>query len=209
MSDIKVIDNLLDENYFNKLQDQFMSPEVPWIYADDVIGEEDLRCDPKYNYQLSLDIYRDFSPQSQAFEILHPVVTHPKLKMVGLFRIKANMNPATEKIQEHGLHTDAMFKCRTAVFFLNTNNGYTLFEDGTKVESVANRIVTFPSNMEHSGTSCTDEKRRLVINFNYFEGEFFEIPKHRHKYFGIPDPEEEKPRHSIIETPYSDNRIIY
>ena len=209
MSDIKVIDNLLDENYFNKLQDQFMSPEVPWVYADNVIGEEDLRCDPKYNYQFSLDIYRDFSPQSQAFEILHPVVTHPKLKMVGLFRIKANMNPATEKIQEHGLHTDAMFKCRTAVFFLNTNNGYTLFEDGSKVESVANRIVTFPSNMEHSGTTCTDEKRRLVINFNYFEGDFFEIPKHRHKYFGIPDPEEEKPRHSIIETPYSDNRIIY
>jgi len=208
MSDIKVIDNLLDEHYFAKLQDQFMSPEVPWIYADNVIGEEDLRCDPKYNYQLALNIYRDFSPQSQAFEILHPIVTDPRLKMVGLFSIKANMNPATETIQEHGLHTDAMFKCRTAVFFLNTNNGYTLFEDGTKVESVANRIVTFPSDMEHSGTSCTDEKRRLVINFNYFEGEFFEIPKHRHKYFGIQD-EEEKPKHSIIETPYSDNRIIY
>ncbi len=208
MSDIKVIDNLLDEQYFAKLQDQFMSPEVPWIYADNVIGEEDLRCDPKYNYQLALNIYKDFSPQSQAFEILHPIVTDPRLKMVGLFSIKANMNPATETIQEHGLHTDAMFKCRTAVFFLNTNNGYTLFEDGTKVESVANRIVTFPSDMEHSGTSCTDEKRRLVINFNYFEGEFFEIPKHRHKYFGIQD-EEEKPKHSIIETPYSDNRIIY
>jgi len=206
---VRVIDNLLDEQYFKQLQEQFMSTEVPWVYGDYIIGEEDLRCDPKYNYQLSYNIYKNFSPQSQAFEFLHPIVTHPELNMVGLFSIKANLNPATEEIQEHGFHTDAMFKCRTAVFFLNTNNGYTLFGDGTKVESVANRIVTFPSDMEHSGTSCTDEKRRLVINFNYFEGEYFDVPKHRHKYFGIQEPEEEKPKHGIVQSPYSDKRIIY
>ena len=206
MSDIKVIDNLVDEQYFKKLQEQFMSSEVPWIYADNIIGEEDLRCDPKYNYQFALNIYKDFSPQSQAFEMMQPLVTHPELGIAGLFSIKANMNLATEEIQEHGLHTDSIFKCKTAVFFINTNNGYTLFEDGTKVESVANRIVTFPSNMEHSGTSCTDQKRRLVINFNYFEAEFFDIPKHRHKYFGIQEPKQEE---SIIHSPHSDRRLIY
>ena len=40
---------------------------------------------------------------------------------------------------------------------------------GTKVESIANRMITFPSNMKHTGTSCTDEKIRVVINFNYFK----------------------------------------
>ena len=43
----------------------------------------------------------------------------------------------------------------------------TIFEDGKKVESVANRMLTFPANMKHTGTSCTDEKTRVVINFNY------------------------------------------
>ena len=57
----------------------------------------------------------------------------------------------------------------TSIFYVNTNNGYTKFEDGTKVESVANRMVTFPTNMKHTGTSCTDEKMRIVINFTYFE----------------------------------------
>jgi len=52
---------------------------------------------------------------------------------------------------------------------MNTNNGYTKFEDGTKIESVANRMVFFSSNMKHTGTSCTDEKIRVVINFNYFK----------------------------------------
>jgi hypothetical protein len=50
---------------------------------------------------------------------------------------------------------------------MNTCNGYTLFEDGTKVESVANRIVTFPNSMKHTGTTTTDSEYRMVINFNY------------------------------------------
>ena len=43
----------------------------------------------------------------------------------------------------------------------------TKFEDGTKVESVANRFVTFPANIKHTGSTCRDEKTRDVINFNY------------------------------------------
>ena len=41
-------------------------------------------------------------------------------------------------------------------------------EDGTKVESIGNRLVTFDSHIKHSGTSCTDQKYRLVLNMNYF-----------------------------------------
>jgi hypothetical protein len=52
---------------------------------------------------------------------------------------------------------------------VNTNNGYTKFEDGTKVECVANRLLTFPTNIKHCGASCTDEKTRVVINFNYLD----------------------------------------
>ena len=48
-------------------------------------------------------------------------------------------------------------------------NGYTIFEDGAKVESVANRMITFPANVKHKGTSCSDEKTRVNINFNYFK----------------------------------------
>ena len=53
---------------------------------------------------------------------------------------------------------------------MNTNDGYTLFEDGTKVESVMNRLVTFPYTMKHAGTTCTNSPFRMVINFNYVSG---------------------------------------
>ena len=67
------------------------------------------------------------------------------------------------------LSEEKLKQSSTSIFYVNTNNGYTKFEDGTKVESVANRMVTFPSNMKHTGTSCTDERIRVVINFNYFK----------------------------------------
>jgi hypothetical protein len=185
VSDIKVIDNLIDDEVFQTLQQHLMSTKVPWLYAQNVIGEEDVRCDPSYNFQLFLQIYKDFCPQTKAFEVMQPIIMHPQLNIRSIVNIKVNLNPKTETLVEHGFHTDVPFACTTAVYFLNTNNGYTLFKDGTKIESVANRIVTFPSSMEHSGTTCTDQKRRMVINFNYFAADRLKIPEYRNKYFGL------------------------
>ena len=55
----------------------------------------------------------------------------------------------------------------TSVFYINTTNGWTQFKNGDKVKSVSNRIVTFDSNLIHQGVTTTDEKRKVVINFNY------------------------------------------
>jgi len=51
---------------------------------------------------------------------------------------------------------------------LNTCNGWTKFKKGGKVDCVANRVVIFNSNLEHAGITCTDQKRKVVINFNYY-----------------------------------------
>jgi hypothetical protein len=66
------------------------------------------------------------------------------------------------------MHTDmAVPGSLTAIYYVNDNNGSTKFEDGDSIDSVANRLVIFPSNLRHSGTRCTDQQRRIVINFNY------------------------------------------
>ena len=52
------------------------------------------------------------------------------------------------------------FPYKTAVFYVNTNNGYTEFEDGTKVESVENRIIFFDGSRPHNSSTCTDQKIR-------------------------------------------------
>ena len=66
------------------------------------------------------------------------------------------------------MHVD--FKdCKTAIFYLNTNNGYTLFDKGDKIPSLENRVVEFDSNLKHCAVDHTDTKYRIVINFNYLQ----------------------------------------
>ena len=81
-----------------------------------------------------------------------------------------NLSPRTFFHRKGGMHIDLTGQSspqKTAIFYVNTNNGWTEFKKGGKVKSVANRIVIFDSNLEHQGVTCTDKKRRVVINFNY------------------------------------------
>jgi hypothetical protein len=98
--------------------------------------------------------------------LLTPILE--KLEIDTLLKAKINLTPKAETIYEHGFHTDMKdLGVTTAIFYLNTNNGYTAFRDGSRVESVANRVVVFDSLTEHTGTTCTDIDPRLVLNINY------------------------------------------
>ena len=83
----------------------------------------------------------------------------------------------SEKHLESQLHSDLeknaptihkIDQWTTAIFYINDGNGYTKLEDGTIVESKANTLLTFSSDTKHLGATCTDEKRRVLINLNYF-----------------------------------------
>ena len=108
---------------------------------------------------------------SNAYNNVEPIIH--KEDMSAIARIKANAISRTDKLTvfdwafhcDFGPHANNMI---TAIYYVNTNDGYTLFEDGTKVNSIANRFVKFPATMMHTGTSCTDDYRRIIINFNYY-----------------------------------------
>ena len=81
---------------------------------------------------------------------------------------------AAQENYRSAFHTDANAhpyeqKMKTAVLYLNSNNGGTQIKDGRFVQSQANRIVIFPWNQEHAGVWCTDKKLRFVLNLNYTE----------------------------------------
>ena len=90
-----------------------------------------------------------------------------KLKPLSLVRIKANLNPPSEKIVETAYHKDQDFKCKGAIYYVNDNDGYTII-DKEKVLSKKNRMVLFNANQKHFGTNSTNRNNRMVINFNYF-----------------------------------------
>ena len=181
---MNIEDNFLDFRDFNELQTLIMSFGFDWHYGPAntyPIGVSD--SDGKIIYPKEVDkktfqfvhvFYDAHAPQSPFLEKLHFIIK--TIQPLSLIRIKANLLTRTPNIVENGFHVDMtnapeerVKQLTTSVFYVNTNNGYTKFEDGTEVESVANRMVTFPANMKHTGTSCTDENTRVVINFNYFK----------------------------------------
>ena len=103
---------------------------------------------------------------------MQPIIMHPQLNMRSIVNIKANLNPKTSFHRRGGYHTDIIrsstrSNVKIALLYVNSNNGWTHIKGYGKVKSVANRMVIFDCNLFHSGYTCTDEKTRVVINFNW------------------------------------------
>ena len=174
MSDIKVQDNLLSSDVLKNLQFMILNPPFPWYIGRVLDDETQLLCSHIHNYQLCHHFIgvdprtsSSFAEKSEFIELLSPIVEH--INVVSWKRIKANLLYPTSSIIKHGFHKDYPHPdLKASIFYVNNNDGYTEFEDGTKIESVANRLVTFPANLKHTGTTCTNSQFRVVINFNYF-----------------------------------------
>ena len=161
---MKVIDDFLQWEDFLKINNLMLSPKFSWFYnsfVDDEYGEDGEK------YQFTHTFYKQpDGNNSEHIHILNPLFE--KLNAQLLVRVKANMNPRSVDKELGVLHRDVKYDCNTAIYYVNSNNGYTEFEDGTKVKSVENRVVIFNSNMLHTGRNCTDENVRVLINLNYF-----------------------------------------
>ena len=160
-----VIDNFLDTEYFDKLLTLITDTEktgntiMPWFFQ---AGFRGLVETNGYFYHT---FYNDQVPQSPLFNELLPLIH--KLELKSLLRVKANLYPNTYKLHEHSMHEDYYFSHSSAILSLNTCDGYTKLEDGTKIDSVANRMLFFDGSKQHSGTTTTNEQSRINININY------------------------------------------
>ena len=175
---VSVYDNYLDPRDFKKIQSVMMDdPDFPWHWCEHTVRNQ-FQSDGtllENNYQY-VHIFMNKITLFENRLSKYITILQPLIELIGAvawIRIKANANPRTEKIVVSGFHQDVterrLLECEptTAIFYLNTNDGYTAFETGTKVDSIENRLVIFDSFIKHTGTSCTNEKVRMVLNINY------------------------------------------
>ncbi len=160
---MEVIDNFLPSYYFNQLQSTLESGTFPWYYNPGINMEYE-----KEHYQFTHVFFDEKSPWNGVASEYYDMWEYcfQKLGVKKLVRLKANLRPRTTFPRRSGYHIDYE-DVTTAILYMNTNNGWTTFKKGGRVKSVANRIVVFDSNLLHSGVSCTNEKIRMVVNFNY------------------------------------------
>jgi|TARA_R110001592_G_scaffold103003_2_gene290291 hypothetical protein len=106
-------------------------------------------------------------PNSNYYEKIMPKFIE-KLKIKKLIRAKLNLYPKTSNIEEHNYHVDFKYPHKTALYYVNTNNGFTIFKNPyKKISSKKNKIILFDELSEHKSTSCTNKDFRITLNINY------------------------------------------
>ena len=188
---IELIDNFLEKDEFHKLESVFFSHhedrpylkeyqkehdeniQIPWYYRNSTSYSPSEDDNSVNNYQFVHIFYADHTIASPFFDHLKYLMD--KIGFRSLLRCKANLQMRSEVHHERKLHRDRPNGCkpdkdpyRIGIYYLNTNNGYTLMEDSTKIESVANRLAVFSPKLWHASATCTDEKRRIILNMNWY-----------------------------------------
>tara|TARA_Y200000002_G_scaffold127494_1_gene105009 strand:- start:880 stop:1353 length:474 start_codon:yes stop_codon:yes gene_type:complete len=154
----KIIDNFLDNSHFEKIQKVFLSDNIPWYISE--VNSYDT------NIYFVHHIHTGHTVVSDHLNTILPIIN--KINPRALLRIKTNLHTRSDNLITHAPHTDYEYEHKAAIFYVNTNDGFTVLNDGTKIESVANRLLMFEAHKPHQSTNCTDENVRVNINFNYF-----------------------------------------
>ena len=161
---MKIIDDFLPQHDFETVRNYLLNDNFTWNLSNTIA-----------NQKQGLDQYQFFHT---FFDVANPSLNNysnflkpllNKLQPKYLLRIKANLRPRTTQGVLSDYHVDMEANQQTAIFYINTNNGYTKFQDNTfdDVPSVANRLLTFYGGLKHCGCSCTDQNTRIVLNINY------------------------------------------
>ena len=193
-SPVKVVNNLLPPDAFRKLAYHIMiidsyrchdytvfeeekDGSIDYYGERNPFGEE--KCNlheilfttrllfRNHHTEIIQDLYHFLKPE---LEVLYEV-----LNVKTMWLLRANCTHATDKNYVSKWHTDMGSQenhanIKTAILYLNTNNGGTKFLDTDEfIQSASNRCVIFPESTRHAGVWCTDKKLRFVLNINYTE----------------------------------------
>lgn len=165
---VRVIDNFLEEKYFKEIQDFVFQESFPWYHKEYDVEDNNKNLNGFFYHSL----YNNYKFDSQ----FPPCFNHlfAKLKILAPVRIQLNLVVRDIDCKESKWHVDARYnkKVTTAIFYLNDNNGKTALklEDGIKtVDSKANRVLVFRSDIEHKAIYQTDVHKRYLLNMNYIE----------------------------------------
>ena len=133
----KIIDNFLDQQAFDKIQLTMLSSYFPWYLNHSVTFQNPTdEQDGVTNYQFTHTFYTESKPNSEYYDLLLPLLE--KIDPAAIVRIKANLIPATADRVIYDFHRDfgTTIQCKTAIFYINDNNGVTVFKDSDEVSSI-------------------------------------------------------------------------
>jgi len=183
----KVIPNLLPKEEFESGVGRVRhDPSIPWFWVrgtSDV--KRDFDDDSHWDHSFAHTAYEFGEPTSflgvKCEDILKRTCQQLDLKLKYILRIRFGLITKKPEPIEHGGHVDFKQPHLTALYYLTTCNGPTIFYDqkwqenqlptelteARRVQAEENKMLVFDGTTYHSSVSQTDTKQRIAINFNF------------------------------------------
>ena len=159
---MKVIYSVLKKEEHENIENKFISNNFPWFYSAHQSSTDN-------NSYLFHHFYSNNQITSNFYYLILPIIEI--IKPVSLINIRANLVINRNKVIKSAYHYDKFnnnaLDHQTLIYYVNTNNGYTEFENKNKVNCIANSMIIFKANNKHRGCSQTDSDYKSVININF------------------------------------------
>ena len=166
---VQIFNNFLDQEIFLEIKKFIMSPRCQWRYVN-YIAHKDGRDNDNDGYFVHSfkdchpQTFEDRYPESPYFPLISKILD--KIKYQNILRIRSSLYPRRDVQKPDPFHIDYNFPHKVCIFYVNTNNGYTMFENGEKIPSVENQLATFDGNEKHCSVVLTDTSARYIVNIN-------------------------------------------
>ena len=166
---VQIFNNFLDQEVFLEIKKFIMSPRCQWRYVN-YIAHKDGRDNDKDGYFVHSfkdchpQTFEDRYPESPYFPLISKILD--KIKYQNILRIRSSLYPRRDVQKPDPFHIDYNFPHKVCIFYVNTNNGYTMFENGEKIPSIENQLATFDGSEKHCSVVQTDTSARYIVNIN-------------------------------------------
>ncbi len=166
---VQIFNNFLDQEVFLEIKKFIMSPRCQWRYVN-YIAHKDGRDNDNDGYFVHSfkdchpQTFEDRFPESPHFPLIAKILD--KIQYQNILRIRSSLYPRRDVQKPDPFHIDYNFPHRVCIFYVNTNNGYTMFENGEKIPSVENQLATFDGSEKHCSVVQTDTPARYIVNIN-------------------------------------------
>jgi len=161
---MKIIHNCLSPNDLKPLQDTLTSKDFPWFYR-----EAEVKKETDSEYFTHSFYHTPNTLRSKWYELIVPILE--KIKGTSLIWARANLLINKSNPIRSALHRDiGSSKGTTAIFYVNSNNGFTLLKTDkgdVKSSSEENKLIIFNSQTLHQSVRQTDTNQRITLNFNF------------------------------------------
>ena len=163
---VKVIENFLEDNFFEDLRKLIIESEFSWFRRDHMVNDND-----KTLGYFSHSFFNKYGVNCKHYDqFIVPILE--KLNAHAVIQVRANLSPSCfYKGIKSEFHTDSNHPSKTAILYLNTCDGGTELKIDDEIQLVKaekNKMLIFDTNVEHRGTPSTDVDFRYIINFNYY-----------------------------------------